>query len=33
MLFWQDGVVFCRLVSDLQLTALIDVLRHASGAI
>jgi hypothetical protein len=28
---WQDGAVFYGLVSDLQLTALIDVLRYASG--
>ena len=29
--FWQDGTVFCGLVSDLQLPALLDALRHASS--
>ena len=28
---WPDGAVFCGLVFDLQLAALIDVLRYASG--
>ena len=28
---WQDGMVFCGLVSDLQLTALLEALHHASG--
>ena len=29
--FWQDGAVFCGLVSDLQLPAVLEALRHASG--
>jgi anti-sigma factor RsiW len=30
--FWKDGALFCGLVSDLHLAALMDALRHASGA-
>jgi mycothiol system anti-sigma-R factor len=30
--FWQDGELFCGLVSDLRLIVLMDALRHASGA-
>jgi len=29
--FWQDGALFCGLVSDLNLTALLEAIRHASG--
>ena len=29
--FWQDGAVFCGLVSDLQLPAVLEALQHASG--
>lgn len=29
--FWQDGEIFCGLVSDLRLPALLDVLRQAQG--
>ena len=29
---WHDGTIFCGLVSDLQLHAVLEVLRHASGA-
>ena len=29
--FWHDGAVFCGLVSDLQLPAVLEALRHASG--
>src|SRR5712692_11249700 len=27
--FWQDGAVFCGLVSDLQLPAVLEALSHA----
>jgi hypothetical protein len=30
---WQDGVVGCGLVFNLQLTARMNTLRHASGVI
>ena len=29
--FWQDGTLFCGLVSDLHLPALLEVLRQAQG--
>jgi anti-sigma factor RsiW len=29
--FWQDGALFCGLVSDLRLPALLEVLRQAQG--
>ena len=29
---WHDGTIFCGLVSDLQLPAVLEVLRHARGA-
>ena len=28
---WHYGTIFCSLGSDLQLTAVMEVLRHASG--
>jgi mycothiol system anti-sigma-R factor len=28
---WQDGAIFCGVVSDLHLTALLEAIRHASG--
>ena len=30
---WQDGAVFCDLVSDLQLTAGMNTPRHISGVL
>jgi hypothetical protein len=32
-IFWQDGTLFCGLVSDLHLPAMLEVLRqaHAMG--
>jgi anti-sigma factor RsiW len=30
--FWQDGTLFCALVSDLHLPALLEVLQQAQGA-
>jgi len=29
--FWQDGAIFCSLVSDLHLPDLMEAIRHASG--
>jgi anti-sigma factor RsiW len=29
--FWQDGTLFCALVSDLHLSALLEMLQHAQG--
>ena len=29
---WHDGTIFCGPVSDLQLTAVLEVPRHASSA-
>jgi hypothetical protein len=29
---WHDGTIFCGLVSDLQLPAVLEVLRHARRA-
>jgi anti-sigma factor RsiW len=30
--FWQDGTLFCALVSDLHLPALLEALQQAQGA-